>query len=79
MPETQLQNQNQASQQDRLLKVKEQAHRMPSINTNTSLPVHFGEQKDFAPHEISEFLSEFLVTWEITTGCWNDILKQLMW
>ena len=32
------------------LEIKEQAHRLPSINTNTSLLVHFGEQKGFALH-----------------------------
>jgi hypothetical protein len=46
--------------QDRLLKVKEQAYRLSSINTNTSLPVHFGEQKGFAPHENQSASFSFL-------------------
>ena len=32
------------------LEIKEQAHRLPSINTNTSLLFHFEEQKGFALH-----------------------------
>lgn len=55
VPETELQNQNQVSQQSSrpTLEVNEQAHRLPSISTNTFLLVHFGEQKDFAPSGIS--------------------------